>query len=282
MNFKNETPSFLQYMFCVLASFILLLPASCRKDSSSYTVSPVTSAGNCLIQTSSSEDGSYQSIAKYSLDSIMTESVTKLNGIILDAWYLKEENPRQFIFLSGSNNPADAISRIYLNPDGTIAKEVMVILNNDGSTFTEVDDEANIFTYNEKKQLVSVIRHFGDDKGVFTFRYDSKNRIENISIFTDDGLEVARYGNITYQTQAKNDNLLNIQLFESMSSYFIPSLRNVYIKSYTLAFPDAPFLDVDTEFSYRFENGKLSGVKTTVTAFGTPVTTDLSLTLSCK
>jgi hypothetical protein len=272
------------YKTCYLVCILLLL-VSCRKDNSLYLIEPTTgttNGGNCLIMSSLSADGSYSTEVKYDLDSVITESIVKENGIIINKWYLKIENPRQFIFLDGSKNLTDAKSRIYLNADGTLAKEILVVLNPDGRTFTEVDDEVNTFTYNEKKQVVSAIRHLGEDKGVFKFTYDTQNRIEKISVSTDDGFGILNYEKFTYESQAKNDNLLNVVLFESMSSNFLPSLRNVYIKSYTISYVGLPDLDIDTVFSYKFTSGKLSEVTETITALGFPLSWKAGVTLSCK
>lgn len=261
---------------------IVLAIVACRKDDSAF-VNPPDEPGDgdkCLIVKTISPDGKSGGSAKYELDSIMTESVAKQNDTIISAWYLIKETPKRFIFLDGGKALTNAKTRIYLNDDGTIFQEVSLVINADG-TFSEDLDEINLFTYNEKKQLVHIELGLVDE-GEVDLTYDDKGRIERIVMHDGMGTDYWIYDNFTYEDQIKKDNFLAVALFGSLSSHFIPSLRNVYITGYRLSSPDAPELTTDMEFGYKFNKGKLSEITSKLSIMGQAIETRLAVTLNCK
>lgn len=263
----------------VLLLFILVV--GCRKDDSAFLRPDIASSGdNCLITQTTSPDGSSGSTVKYELDSIVTESVVKENGTVINAWYLTRESPKQFVFSDGGKDLSFAKTRIYLNDDGFISKEVGVIINDDG-TLSDDPEEVNVFTYNDRKQLVHVDVGLMDE-GKLDLTYDDKGRIERIVMHDGAGTDYWVYDKFTYLDQVKKDNFLSVALFGSLSSHFIPSLRNVYISGYEMSSPLASELNVAMQFSYKFDQGRLSEVASKVTTMGQTIETTLATTLSCK
>lgn len=269
------------------ATLVFLIIAACREDHSDFVNPDIEQQSGdnrkCQVLKAETLDGKVSGTFKYELDSVITESINIEDGEIRDAWYLHVENARQFIFLRGSRDFQNAETRIYLNEDGSIAKEIGVILNPDGETFTEESDQVNIFTYNSKKQLVKIdVSLEGYEKGVANLTYDNKNRIQKIVFLDESGKEVLFYDNFTYEPHAKNDNLLPLDLFDSFSSYFIPSLRNVYLKGYRIYSPEYSFLNSNIKYTYQFRDGKLSDVSARINGFGFDEETLLKITLNCK
>ena len=272
-----------------LCLFLGIVFGACRQDDSTFVNSntPQESGDNrkCNTVRLATADNSQVATLKYELDSILTEVVSIEDGEVITAWYLHIENPRQFIFMDGSKTFENAKTRIYLNEDGSIAKEIAVALNPDGQTFTEIPDEANVYTYNSKKQLVKIDIGYDDDgeESEAIFTYDEKNRIQRLVIKGPDGTDYAIYDNFSYDPHAKNDNFLTFDFMESISGRFIPSLRNVYIKSYRMQIPEAPMFNTTFMFDYKFEQDKLSEITLKVTLFGLPAEeVKLGVTLDCK
>ncbi|HEY1025544.1 MAG TPA: hypothetical protein VGE26_10295 [Sphingobacteriaceae bacterium] len=264
------------------ALIVALILTACRKDNSAFVNPPAESGSGdgCLIVKTVSPDGTGGADVKYELDSIITESITRENGEVTSAWFLIEEDPKRFIFTEGSKGLLDARTRIYLNDDGTVSKEVGLIINADG-TLSEDPEETNVFSYNDKKQLVHVDVGLVDD-GMFDLSYDDKGRIERIVMHDGMGTDYWIYDNFTYADEVKNDNFLPVALFGSLSSYFIPSLRNVYITGYRMSSPLAPEQTADMEFGYNFSQGKLAEVTSKRTLMGQTIDTKLAVTLTCK
>jgi len=270
-----------------IATLFILSISACREDNSDFVNQNIEQQSGdnrkCQVLKAETLDGKVLGTLKYELDSVITESISIEDGEITDARYLHIENPRQFIFLRDSKDFQDAETRIYLNEDGSIAKEIGVVLNPDGETFTEESDQVNTFTYNAKKQLVKIdLSLEGYEKGVANLTYDDKNRIQKIVFLDESGKEVLFYDNFTYEPHAKDDNLLSLDLFDSFSSNFIPSLRNVYLKSYRIYSPEYSFLNSNIKYTYQFKEGKLSNVSARINAFGSDEETLLKITLSCK
>ena len=280
-------------IYITVISVLTILPAllisGCRKDKSGF-ITPNVEQGygdnrNCQVLTYGTEDQSSVATYKYQLDTVLTEVVTTEEGEVDDAWYLTIENPKQLLVFHNDKNPASAVSRMYLNQDGSIEKEVAVTLNPDGTTYTEQTGSENTFVYNDKKQLIRMdINMETEDveKGKINFTYDEKNRIKKIAISDEDGQEGLIYDNFTYDPQAKNDNFVALDLFESPASYFIPSLRNVYIKGYRIYTPVSDLFTTVYAYNYTFADGKLSGVDLKVKVLGVETEVKLGVTLKCK
>lgn len=272
--------------FIPLLIIFSLLVTSCRKDNSGFIIpgQQGTTSKNCQIVSYATEDKSNTANYKYELDSIITEIITTEDGLVDDAWYLKIENPKQLLVFHQNKNPESAVSRIYLNQEGSIEREVKVTLNNDG-TYKEVRESINTFIYNSKKQLtkIDINMDAGEvSKGSANFTYDDQNRIKKIAFLDEFNKEVFIYDNFTYDAQIKKDNYLSLDLFESPTSYFIPSLRNVYIKGYKASFPESDLFTSVFNYSYTFSEGKLSEVNMKVQVFGVDQQVKLKVGLQCK
>jgi len=264
----------------LLPAFLLLITFACRKDSSTSVPSTVSNQ-KCLLLSSISPDGYTTATVKYELDSIVTEIKTT-NGNEALKWYLQIENPKQFIFMDGDKSLKNAKTRIYLNDFGSIEKEIVVTLNADGLTLTEDPDQVRLFTYNSKKQLVKVESSIGD-QGVYKLTYDSKDRLNRISIQDIFDDEMFVYENFTYLDKPKNDNSFVVAFFESIAMYLIPSIRNVYITGYQINLPLFPALSTEAKYDYTFDKeGNLSAVRNRINTYGAAIDVVTPVKLRCK
>lgn len=174
----------------VLIILSILLITACRKDKSGFIVPDQQGTDNktCLVLTYGTEDQSNLESYKYERDSILTEIITKEDGDVENAWYLTIEGPGQLLVFQDNKNPESALSRIYLNQDGSIEREVKVALNRDGATYRELPESINTFIYNSKKQLVKMEINMdaGEvSKGSANFTYDEKNRIKRVAFLDE-------------------------------------------------------------------------------------------------
>lgn len=265
---------------CIMFSFVFAV-ISCRKDKTTV-IDPdqLPPGGKCLVLTTALQNG-LRTENTYQLDSVPAQSITKYNGITVDEKYLILEASGQLLYTRGGKNAKDALSRIFLNADGSVAKEVAVELATDGKTLVELPAQKNVFSYNSKKQLIRVDINIVDECSL-NFTYDSKGRIVKIVQADLNGDILWIYENFTYLDQAKTDNSCVLPLIESMSNLLIPSIRNFYISGYRLKSTLSDDFNVNETFSYTIKKGKLTGYTESYTAFGGPVEIKADLTLSCK
>jgi hypothetical protein len=271
----------------LLFALIVFLFSGCRKDNSVLlNVTPnnnTNNAGNgnnCLITNSLSTDGKTSAEIKYQ-DGLPIENITKENGVIKNQRHATVESPKQLILYSGSKIPKNAKTRIYLNDFGSVAKEVALELNPNG-TFSEDTSQTRLFTYNSNKLLTKMITSMADEYAVYDISYDAKNRLEKIVASDGNGLDFFIYDNFTHDDHKKTDNLITIALFDSFSAFYLPSLNSTYIKSYRIYYPDIPEISILTSNEFKFSNQKLSQVKTTITTMGVSNVYTVNLTLNCK
>lgn len=271
--------------YLVILSIITI--TACRKDSSSFVNEPENPGSKCLVTELTSSDESNNAINTYSRDSILTKTEKTDDGDVLPVEYLHIENPKQFLYLHGSEMPESARTRIYLNADGNIDREIAVTLNADGQTYTEDADQVNHFIYNEKKQLIRADLNI-EEESTINFSYDNKGRITRIGIEEDDE-EFCVFDGFLYDDEPKKDNLIVLDMFGSLTNQFIPSLRNAYITRYKMSFPEDMGTDFpidisgDTvfEYDYIFSKGKLTRIKTTLTWSGYSEVADQRVKLNC-
>ncbi|WP_026904210.1 hypothetical protein [Pedobacter glucosidilyticus] len=261
----------------LFVALIALLFFSCRKDNSVLLNTNIT---QCLITNSLSTDGKYSAEVKYQ-DGLATENIIKENGVISTAWYTTVESPKQLIIYSDSKLPENAKTRIYLNEFGSLAKEVALELNPNG-TLSEDTTQKRLFTYNSNKLLTKIITSINDEYAVFDISYDSKSRLEKITISDGNGLVFIIYDNFIHDDHKKTDNLTTIALFDSFSALYLPSLNSTYVKSYRIFYPDIPELTLLTSNEFKFSNQKLSQIKSTITLLGVANVSTVNVTLNCK
>lgn len=265
---------------------VLAVLSACRKDNSTFLNSAAKASNQtgdkCLIVLASNLQSGLKGTTNYQLDSVFESTIYSQGG--LENQYLIKENSSTFLFALGSKELKDVKYRVYLNSFGAVQKEVNVILNADKKTFTEVTSEANIYTYNDKKQVVKMLRGLDpDDISFFEFIYDQQNRINKIQVYDkENGRIYFTYDNFKFSTQKKKDNLFQIGADNSVGFFFIPSLRNAYITHYETNFEGLGMPPDTYDFDFKFNNGNLSSIKFKYLVFGITVENEISYTVNCK
>lgn len=271
--------------------FILLtILFSCRKDKSEFVSEEheQQSGDNrkCNVLQYGIPSENSLVTQKYVLDSVLTEIVSTSDGDVDDAWYLEMENAKQFLFYDNDKTADNVQSRLYLNEDGAIQKEIRVHWDDEGGVFKEEPEDVKTFMYNDKKQLIKIEMRLEEngttENGDIHFTYDEVNRINKVVFVEEGGKEVMIYDNFKYDYHAKNDNFLTLDLLDTPSSYFIPSLRNVYISAYREHMPELPDYTTIYKFEYSFSAGKLVGVSTIFDLDDEEIKVDLNVSLACK
>ena len=267
-----------------LFSILLLIIFSCRKDDSTFTDSG--SKQKCLIEEIRDVAGDLVSKKVYNEDNVVIEEYNYDEGKIDESHYLEKEKEGQYLYYYESKEE-EPISRIYLNTDGTLNREVGIVIANDGSYEDDLNN-VDSYIYNSKKQLIRLEGNGPQaNGGKIEIEYDSKDRVKYISAKDKNGKEVSHYNNFTYvENRVKNDNYVNLYFAESLSRYFLPSINNVYIKSYDIIVPEAGMNNEDLvtkfKFDFDFSGGKLSHITTSGEFFGIPFVLLEKITLSCK
>ncbi len=268
-------------IFILILSTITLV--ACRKDNSTF-LNVVPKTGNngdkCLV-TGSDIDG-LKNVATYQSDSVI-KSVTYAETPEYND-YLIKETETTYLHSDVSANLEDANYRVYLNSFGAVAKEVQVVLNADKKTFTEVTENANIYTYNAQKQVINVNGKLDpDDSSYFEMFYDEQNRIKQILVYDEKGGEVYYiYDNFKFSTQPKTDNFSQIGILNTVGHYFMPSFRNFYITHYETNYIGFGLPPDTYDFDFKFNNGKVSQIDFTYVIFGIKSEFTSKLTLSCN
>jgi hypothetical protein len=273
---------------CVSCFALLFAVTSCRKDRSGFLAPLVdtVSAGGCLVQKLEDEFGAVTTY-RYIQDSVLSEVVFLGEGDTTSL-FLTPENPRQFLFEGTSTSPNITEvfkTRIYLNADGTIAKETPLWLNPDKVTYTEYPDSANVYTYNNANQLIRIRVSGETDAQTVDLSYDREGRIEKIASADDTGKQLYVYDHFTFNTHLKIDNLnmLSLPFGSYFSSFFIPGLRNAYVSGYRLAdFNNLHDPFITKVINYTFTAGSLTGMETITASSGGKAVTKSKITLSCN
>lgn len=266
----------------ILILSIIFFFIACRKDESAYIGD--NNQQTCLIQETKDFSGNLISSQKYDEDFKVIEFISYYEGEIDGSQYLVKEKKGQYLFYQDGKEIENLVARIYFNEDGTLQKEVALIVEN--GNFEEDLTSVDHYIYNSKKQLIRIDSENSQETAFLSFEYDEKDRVKYISVKNLNGEEVSYYDKFTYEDRAKTDNFVSFFFSESISRHFIPSVNNVYLKSYNLvavkAGPNNGDVIVPFQFNYTFAANKLQHVITSGELFGIPFIIEENITLRCK